>query len=116
MPTSAVPLYKIDTLNEQLNTITRQFVGYTVLVKQKGSKDDIQITLPRICQWFAEDFGPNASASDVMFAIEPFLSDEKREALRLIWNPKKNSYDIGIFGLKYLPFNYECRFLTAPKN
>jgi len=115
MPTSAVPLYKTDVLNEQLNTITRQFVEYTVLVKQKGSKDDVQITLPRICQWFAEDFGPNASASDVMLAIEPFLSDEKREALRLIWNPKKNSYDIGIFCLKYLPFNYKCRFLTAPK-
>ena len=114
VPTSSVPVYKADILNKQLNQITRQFVGYTISAKlKKGSKDDVQITLPKICQWFAEDFGPNASASDVIVAIEPYLSNEKREAMRIIWNPKKNIYDIGIFSLKYLPFNYECRFLTA---
>lgn len=112
MPTSAVPVYKAATLNQQLNNVTEQFVGYAVHVKQKG-KNDVQITLPRLCQWFAEDFGPNASASDVMFAIEPYLSDKERDALRLIWNSKKRTYDIGIFSLKYLSFNYECRFLTA---
>jgi len=112
VPMSVVPIYKAETLNQQLNTTTKEYVGYTVFVRLKG-KTDVQITLPRVCQWFAEDFGPNASASDVVFAIEPFLNDEKRDALRLIWNPKKKSYDIGIFSLKYLPFNYECRFLTA---
>jgi len=112
VPTSVVPIYKTETLNQQLNNITEEYVGYTVYVRQKG-KNDVQITLPRVCQWFAEDFGPNASASDVMFAIEPYLSSQKRDTLRLIWNSKKKTYDIGIFSLKYLSFNYECRFLTA---
>ena len=113
MPTSVVPVYKAAVLNEQLNNITEAFVGYTVHVKQKGKNNDVQVSLPRLCQWFAEDFGPSATASDVVVAIEPYLSKEKRNVLRLIWNPKKKSYEIGIFGLKYLSFNYECRFLTA---
>jgi len=112
MPTSVVPVYKAELLNDQLNSVTKEFVGYTVHVKQKGRKD-IQISLPRVCQWYEKDFGPNASASDVLYAIEPYLSDEKRDALRVIYNPKKKSYEIGLFGLKYLSFNYECRFLTA---
>jgi hypothetical protein len=112
MPTSVVPVYKAELLNDQLNSVTKEFVGYTVHVKQKGRKD-IQISLPRVCQWYEKDFGPNASASDVLYAIEPYLSDDKRDALRVIYNPKKKSYEIGLFGLKYLSFNYECRFLTA---
>lgn len=112
MPTPVVPVYKPCNLNMELDRITKQFVGFTVHVKQKG-KNDVQVSLPRVCQWFAEDFGPNSSASDVVTAIESYLSEEKRNALRLIWNPKKKSYEIGIFNLKYLPFNYECRFLTA---
>ncbi|VEU35527.1 unnamed protein product [Pseudo-nitzschia multistriata] len=115
IPTSSVPLYKAATLNQQLNKTTEEYLGYTAHVKQKG-KTDVQITLPRVCQWFAEDFGPNGSASDVMFAIEPYLSNEKREVLRLIWNSKKKTYDISIFGMKYLSFSYECRFLTASSN
>jgi len=111
-PTSVVPVYKAAMLNQQLNAVTKEFVGYTVHVKQK-SRNDVQISLPRVCQWFAEDFGSNASASDVVIAIEPYLSDEKSDILRLIWNSKKKTYDIGMFGLKYLSFNYECRFLTG---
>lgn len=112
MPSSVVPVYRAASLNEQLNSITKDFVGYTVYVRHKG-KNDVQVSLPRLCQWFAEDFGPNASASDVIVAVNPYLSNEKREDLSLIWNSKKKTYDIGIFGVKYLPFNYECRFLTA---
>jgi hypothetical protein len=113
MPTSVVPVYRAALLNEQLNSITKDFVGYTVYVRPNKGKNDVQVSLPRLCQWFAEDFGPNASASDVVVAIEPYLSNEKRDDLYLIWNSKKKIYDIGIFGVKYLPFNYECRFLTA---
>jgi len=111
-PTSVVPVYKALILNEQLNNVTKQFVGYTVHVRQKG-RNDVQISLPRVCQWFADDFGPNGSASDVVSAIEPFLSNEKRNAIRLIWNSRKKAFEVSMFGLKYLSFNYECRFLTS---
>ena len=115
-PTSAVPLYKPFTLNEQLNTITSQFVSFCVHVKRKSLKGDVQITLPRIFQWFAEDFGPSGSASDVMYAIEPYLSKDKKGTLASIWNAKKRCYEIGIFSLKYLPFSFECRFLTGERD
>ncbi|KAG7360558.1 DUF547 domain containing protein [Nitzschia inconspicua] len=114
MPTSRVPLYKPERLNEQLDIVTRDFVALTVSIKQKGTKD-VNITLPRVCQWFEKDFGSGQSASDVLVTLLPFLSQEKKDALQTIWNSKKNSYDIGVFSLKYLPYNYECRFLTFEK-
>jgi len=111
MPTSSVPLYKAETLNEQLERVTRKFVRSAVSVKEKGSRD-VTLVLPRVCQWFCEDFGPNGSTSDVLVAIEPYMSEEKRRALQMIWNTKKKSYEIGLFNLKFLHYNFECRFLT----
>jgi hypothetical protein len=111
-PTGAVPIYKADILNQQLDRVTRGFLQPTVSIKQRSSSPrDVQIILPRICQWFAEDFGPHGSSSDILIAIEPYFEDEKRKALRPIWNTKRNCYDIGIFNLKYLSYNFECRFL-----
>jgi hypothetical protein len=111
MPSSSVPLYRPEQLNEQLDMVTRQFLDLTVAVKRKGSKD-VSIVLPRICQWFDADFGPNGSASDVLVKIQPYLSKEKRDDLEAIWNPRKECFEIGLFGLKYLSYNWECQFLT----
>jgi hypothetical protein len=111
MPSSSVPLYKPDTVNEQLDNVTRSYVEAAISVNKRGSRD-VTIALPRVCQWFCDDFGSNGSASDVLVTIERYLDEEKRRDLSLIWNQKKKCYDIGIFNLKYLPYNYECRFLT----
>jgi Protein of unknown function, DUF547 len=115
MPSSRVPLYTPERLNEQLDIVTRDFVAPTVIIKLKGSKD-VSITLPRVCQWFEKDFGDGQSASDVLVTIEPYLSQDKKDALQVIWNSKKKCYDIGVFSLKYSPYNYECRFLTLEKD
>lgn len=115
-PTSDVPIYRPLTLNDQMNQITTLFLRYCVHTKRKGTKNDVQVTLPRICQWFANDFGPDGSPSEVLYTIESYLNDEKKRALASMWNPRRNMYDIGVFNLKYLPFSYECRFLTASRN
>ncbi len=110
MPSGAVPVYRADLLSQQLDRTSRGFLESTVSVRQRSSRD-VYIVLPRICQWFAEDFGPSGNASDILIAIESYISEEKRKALRVIWNSKRNCYDIGIFNLKYLSYNFECRFL-----
>jgi hypothetical protein len=111
MPSSSVPLYNAETIDRQLDNVTRGFIEEAVSVKVKGSKD-VNIVLPRLFQWFGEDFGSNGTANDALVKIEPYLTEEQRNSLRLIWNGKKKCYDIGIFSLKYLNYNYECRFLT----
>jgi hypothetical protein len=114
MPSSCVPLYKPEQLDHQLNAVIRDFLDRTVTITRKGSRD-VGITLPRVCQWFEKDFGAGQSASDVLVTVQPFLSQDNQEALKAIWNAKKKGYDIGVFALKYLPYNYECRFLTLEK-
>ncbi|KAL3925188.1 MAG: hypothetical protein SGILL_000580 [Bacillariaceae sp.] len=111
MPSSSVPLYRPERLDKQLDAVTKQFLGATVAIKHKGSKD-VSIVLPRVCQWFGEDFGSQGSASDVLVKIQEYLSKERRDALEVIWNPKKECFEIGIFSLKYLPYSWDCRFLT----
>jgi hypothetical protein len=110
MPSGAVPLYKPESIHERLDSVTRSFANWTVSVKQKGSRD-ISISLPRVCQWFAYDFG-DGSASDVMKVIEPYLSKEKRNILNGMWNERRQCYDLGIWNVKYSPYSFECRFLT----
>lgn len=114
-PTLGVPLYRAQTLNAQLDRVTREMIDKTVSIKSKNGGRDVFIILPRICQWFAEDFGPNGSASDVLIAIGPFINSEEENALRSIWNGKRQQYEIGLFNLKYLPYSFECHFLTLQK-
>jgi hypothetical protein len=114
IPISSVPVYTPDKLGKQLDRVTRAFVAETVSVKPKGSKD-VTISLPRICQWFADDFG-DGSTSDILKAIEPFLDEDKKNCLNRLWNDKKLTYDIGIWNVKFLPYEFECRFLTLDQD
>ena len=110
IPGGAVPLYKSEFVHEQLDTVTRKFVNYTISFSQKGLRDT-SILLPRVCLWFAEDFG-DGSANDVMKVLGSYLNEEKRNTLRGLWSERKKCHDIGIWNVKYLPYNFECRFLT----
>ena len=111
IPSGTVPLYKSQLVHEQLDAAVKTFVNYTVSFTQKSSARDISVSLPRVCQWFADDFG-DGSVSDILKTLEPYLHDDKRQMLKLLWKERKNGYDIGIFNVKYLTYSFECRFLT----
>jgi hypothetical protein len=115
-PSFGVPVYKAETLKSQLDNVTRATVSELVSIKSKNGSRDVSITLPRVCQWFAEDFGPHGSASDVLMAIQPYISNEDAALLRSIWNGKKQVYEIGLFNLKYLTYSFECTFLTSDES
>lgn len=110
VPTSAVPVYSPDKLQAQLDKTTCDFLEGAASIKPKGSRD-ASIVLPRVCQWFADDFG-DGSGSDILKAINPFLSSDKRSYLQRLWNDKKQAYDLGLFNLKYAAYSFECRLLT----
>jgi hypothetical protein len=97
-------------VHQQLDSVVKEIVNYTVSFSQKGSRD-ILVSLPRVCLWFGDDFG-DGSASDVLQVLRPYLNEEKRKTLQGLWKERKECYDIGIWNVKYLPYNFECRFLT----
>ena len=109
IPMSTVPVYMAETLDEQLDGTTRSFLAEAVSIRPKGSRD-ASVVLPRVCQWFADDFG-DGSAADIVKAIEPYLTPEQRSYLQRLWNERKQTYDLGLFNPKYSNYNFECRFL-----
>ena len=111
-PSFGVPIYKAYTLKSQLDSVAKGTVSELVSIKSKNGGRDVSVTLPKACQWFAGDFGPHGSASDVLTAIQPYLSNEDVALLRSMWNGKKQEYEFGLFNLKYLSYSFECGFLT----
>jgi hypothetical protein len=107
MPTAAVPLYKPDFVDDQLDQVVKMFVELTVFLNE--GKRDVSVTLPRICKWYATDFG-DGSTSDILKVLKPFLSEEKQRTSQKLWNERKDSYDVK--SVKFLPFIFECRFLV----
>ena len=87
-PSGAVPVYKPASIEQQLEKITGSFLNWSVSVKQKGPRD-ATVSLPRACQWFAEDFG-DGSANDILNIVNRYLRGEKRDALRSLWREEKN--------------------------
>merc|ERR1712157_297012 len=91
-------------------------------VGSSSTNDDggkVSVTLPKLCQWFADDFGDrdgdrDGSPSDVLKSLEPYLSRDQRRSLKSCWNEKKNCYDLK--SVKYRSFVFECRFLTLKKD
>lgn len=107
MPSAAVPLYKPDFVNDQLDQVVKKFVDLTVFFNE--GKKDISVTLPRLCQWYANDFG-DGSTSGILKALQPFMNEEQQSMLKRMWNEQKRNYDIK--SVKFLNFIFECRFLV----
>ena len=109
IPMSTVPVYLAEKLDDQLDNTTRSFLAEAVSIKPKGSRD-ASVVLPRICQWFADDFG-DGSGADIVKAIEQYLAPEQKSCLQRLWNDRKQTYDLGLFNPKYSNYIFECRFL-----
>ena len=111
-PSQSVPIFKPECLNQQLNHVSSAFLQTTVSVATRNARE-ILIYLPRICQWFANDFG-DGSASDVIKAIEPFLSEKKRKILRHnFYKAQKNDFEVSMRSIRYNNYSFECRNLTV---
>lgn len=97
-------VYKPDTLEEQLDMASCLYLADTTVVK-KGVWE-LAIQLPRVCQWFSEDFG---SHSDLLSKIHMFLKEEEREKLSRRWSQETRTFDTGGISIKYKNYSFQCR-------
>jgi len=104
---SSVPIYKKETYNEQLDAYMKVYLKVVRFSISKRGKQ-LTITLPKVCSWFAEDFG--GSLKDILQYLEPFLDDQKKTTLASFWSTEKNSYE-GV-SIKHLQYSFDCRNLV----
>jgi len=102
----SIPIYNANSLEKQLDDATTVYLKQALKVKTKGSSNSLVIYLPRICQWFADDFG-SGSSKDVLSAlkIQKYLSNQEQKIMS-----QSTTKGDGI-SVKYLPFSFECRNL-----
>ena len=103
-----VPVYKAATLDQQLNSVCRAYLKVVEVVAQKHNS--LIVALPRICVWFADDFG-NGSCNAVLELVGQFLDIPKGKLLTACWDEQNARYNN--VTMKYLPsYSFECRNLT----
>jgi hypothetical protein len=103
-----VPVYKVDILHQQLDIASRLYLELAAEVVVK--RNTTVLTLPRIIQWFADDFSNNGSTTQLVRAIERFLRPSQRKTLSSCWSPKESRYiDLSV---KFSHYSFECRYLS----
>ena len=92
----SVFIYNHDQLQEQLDAASRLYLSSSASLQKNSSRSGLVVSLPRICQWFRDDFG--GSDHGLLQRIEPFLPREVQRALRG-----------GGYSIRYLSWQYECQ-------
>jgi hypothetical protein len=114
---SKIILYEPQQLNQQLDDASRLYLLNSVTYRRTGS-GDLELKLPRICQWFADDFGP--TRPDLLSAIEsylPFDVQRQLDGCRLSspggqQQTGPNRFDMSSIIIRYHSYNFECRPLS----
>lgn len=102
---SKILLYKPDQLQEQLDEASRMYLKNSVTYRRSGS-GDLELKLPKICQWFADDFG--SSRENLLNHVERFLPDDVRRQLAGCRLPREGRFDMSSCTIRYHSFNFEC--------
>jgi len=107
---SKVLIYRPEELNEQLDAATRLYLKTSVTYR-RTSAGDLEIKLPKICQWFAEDFG--TSRQNMLKLLVPFFDDDLRRQLENCWRGNEQKFDMSCCEIRYHPYSFECRPLLT---
>lgn len=111
-----VPVYKAETLNEQLDQASRWYMKCAADVRVSTKRaGGVTLILPKICNWFADDFG-NGSTNDVVQCVERFLKDEQRKMVASCYWKHEKRYNFGDLNVKYASYSFECRNLKLASN
>ena len=98
---ATVFVYRHDSLDKQLDAATRMYLSETASTVVR-KKDEVIITLPRICQWYRGDFG-NGSDLDLIEKVKEYLRDQA--VLR------GDGFETKWVTIRYQAFSFECRSL-----
>lgn len=106
-----VPIYDAQMLDEQLEQASRMYMSYGAEARKSTRRPDgVTLTLPKICQWFAEDFG-NGSTNDIVRCTERFLDKDQRKLVAsCVWK-QEDRYNFNLLNVKYASYSFECRNL-----
>ena len=104
-----IPLYTPSRIHEQLDQSVRLVLTHNGDTVSCNKRSVVLVTLPRVCQWFADDFG-KGSNTDVLKHIERYLPTKQRELLASCWSERHGRY-VNVT-VKHLSFSFECRSLA----
>jgi Protein of unknown function, DUF547 len=92
-------VYHVNMLQEQLDEASKLYLQSNVAIKKRNK--EYVCVLPRVCQWYANDFG--STNYSVLKALAPYLNHHER---KIIASSEFPSFPITT---KYLPFSFDCR-------
>jgi len=95
---AAVPIYRVETLHQQLNYVT--MLTFRDNVKIDFSKK--KLILPRMCKWYQADFG--GTVADVLHFIRCHSSGEFAEVL----SQAVNGFEQNNFSVQYEKYPWKC--------
>ena len=99
-PSSAL-VYSPDKIDEQLDQAAKLYIE-KASVTVKGSNDVI-VNLPRICQWFQDDFG---SQEELLSKIVPFMKTTDSLSIDQAKSAGQN------ISIRFDDFSFKCRQLS----
>jgi Protein of unknown function, DUF547/Protein of unknown function (DUF1769) len=103
----SVMIYRPLTLDDQLNFVCRVYLQCVEVLPVR--RNGLIVSMPRICQWYAEDFG-DGSINSILKIVVQHLDTNKRQLIMEYWHPSTATFND--VNCKYLPFQFECRNLT----
>ena len=108
MDRGMVPVYYEETLDRQLDTAKTLYLECVPIVQQPTN--EIVVQLPRVCQWFAEDFG--SCPENLLEKVEPCRTGHHRRPLTNLKPLPSRRFVTDAIYIRYYPFSFECRPLT----
>lgn len=101
-------VYDVAKLPDQLATAARLYLR-SASCSLRGPQE-IVLQLPRICQWFFNDFG--TSNEDLLHKIVPYLPDSIRRSLER-FRTEDGRFDTDFISIRFEPYSFECRTFTV---
>jgi hypothetical protein len=96
-------IYRVEQLDRQLDAASKLFLKRVTGIRR--SARDVFIHLPRLCQWYSNDFG---SQEAMITKIAPHLQPEIRQMLGSCWLSQQRRFDLSGITIRYKPFAFEC--------
>eukprot|EP00568_Trieres_chinensis_P009467 CAMPEP_0183298092 /NCGR_PEP_ID=MMETSP0160_2-20130417/5213_1 /TAXON_ID=2839 ORGANISM="Odontella Sinensis, Strain Grunow 1884" /NCGR_SAMPLE_ID=MMETSP0160_2 /ASSEMBLY_ACC=CAM_ASM_000250 /LENGTH=255 /DNA_ID=CAMNT_0025460047 /DNA_START=677 /DNA_END=1441 /DNA_ORIENTATION=+ len=109
----SVPIYKANILSEQLNSSMREYVSKSVKVTRNPKSGNINVTLPRVCSWYAADFS-RGRPMDVFSLVFPYLPEDAKNILSKAQSEGTFSQR-GSLQFSFSSYDYKCRQLVLRK-
>lgn len=113
-------IYRTEHIQQQLDVACQLYiqnsVSYSIIKKTINmnillTKDVLEIRLPKMCQWFYDDFG--SSNEQLLNTLVPYFSNDLRQILSSTYRLSfEKRYDMNYIQIRYHSFHFECRSLS----